>query len=161
METAMWAVRRTAPLLIAAIVVSLAAPAVGAPSEAAHHVKPKHGPYSGSADYPTTDPVTFKVNHKSTKVVDFESAAYVKQGCTAPNSSFQTPITPKKISKSGHFKQSESDYTNPTTGKPYHVTVTVKGHFTSSKKVKGTFALVSTKYKHCNLTADWSAKHGS
>jgi hypothetical protein len=80
----------------------------------------------------------------------------VKPGCTAPNSSFETPLTSKKISKSGRFKQSYSAYDDPS-GKPYHVTVTVKGRFTSRTKAVGTFILVSKKYKHCNQNASWSA----
>jgi hypothetical protein len=118
--------------------------------------KPKAGHYSGHAAYATPVPVTFSVNRKRTKVVNFSSQADVKAGCTAPNPSFETPITPKKISKSGHFKQSYSAYTDAS-GKPYHVKVTVTGHFTSRTKVSGKFILVSKKYKHCNQTVHWSA----
>jgi hypothetical protein len=135
----------------------LAVGLVATPASGDVHAKPKPGRYSGQAHY-SSGPVavTFSVNRKRTKVVNFSSDALVKPGCTAPNSSFETPLTPEKISRSGGFKQSYGAYID-SSGKPYHVTVTVKGHFTSRTKAVGTFILVSKKYKHCNQNASWSA----
>jgi hypothetical protein len=135
----------------------LALGVVGTPASGAVNAKPRPGHYTGQAHY-SSGPVsvTFRVNRKRTKVVDFGSEALVKPGCTAPNSSFQTPLNPEKISKSGRFKQSYGAYDDPS-GKPYHVTVTVTGHFTSRTKAVGTFILVSKKYKHCSQSASWSA----
>lgn len=135
----------------------LASGLVATPASGEVHAKPKPGSYSGQAHY-SSGPVavTFSVNRKRTKVVHFSSDALVKPGCTAPNSSFETPLTPEKISKAGRFKQSYGAYEDPS-GKPYRITVTVKGHFTSRTKVVGTFSLVSKKYKHCSQNASWSA----
>lgn len=137
-------------------VALVADPAVGRPA-----AKPKPGTYTGSANYASGPvQVTFTVNHTRTKVTNFNSDALVKPGCTAPNSSFETPITPKKISSSGRFKQVYSAYTDAS-GNPYHVTVTVKGRFTSASKAVGEFILVSKRYKHCNQNASWSAVRSS
>jgi hypothetical protein len=59
-------------------------------------------------------------------------------------------------SQGGRFTQSFGAY-DDSSGKSYHVTVTMKGHCTSHTKAVGTFILVSKKYKHCNQNASWSA----
>jgi hypothetical protein len=130
-------------------VVGVAPMATGSPQ-----AKPKNGYYVGSEkNTPTPLSISFSVARHGTRVTGFGGQGIVKSGCKLNASSFGAGIEGMKVSKSGTFKQVNKTYIGYS-----GVTVTVHGHFSSSKKAAGYVAITVKHKKDCNAARHFSAK---